>query len=291
MTLAELHRTMTARLAQSGNAAAALDARWLLAGVLGLDRAAVLTSPSIEITAEAQQDVERALQRRLGHEPVSRILRSRSFHGHDLEISPATLDPRPDTETLVDGVLALVHAGRCSGAGRPRIVDVGTGSGAILIALLRALPEAVGVAVDIDGDALRVAGRNTTRHGLDRRLSLKRSQWLEAVEGPFDLVLSNPPYIATSEIENLDADVREFDPRLALDGGPDGLDAYRALVPQAIAKLSPGGWLALEIGLGQAGQVAEIVKKSAHVRGKAEICYWSDLSGRTRCVAARPLKA
>ena len=285
-TLAALQRRVAAALAAAGIETAALDSRWLISGVLGLDRAAALLEPGRPLDASDIARIEAATVRRLAGEPVARILGTRAFHGLDLEISAATLDPRPDTETLVDGVLGLVGQGLAPGGEAPRFADIGTGTGAILIALLAALPKATGVGVDISPAALAVARRNADRHGVAGRMTLVETRWAEGLAGPFDCVVANPPYIASAEIAGLSREVRVFDPRIALDGGPDGLDAYRALVPAAARIIAPGGWLAMEVGEGQADAVAGLIRACSRWVGD-RVRIWADLSGIQRCVAVQ----
>jgi release factor glutamine methyltransferase len=187
------------------------------------------------------------LARRVFGEPVSRILGVRNFFGRDFVVSPEVLDPRADTETLVEAALPLL--------GQGRILDLGAGSGAIIVTLLAERPEASGVAVDLSPGALAITADNARRHGVASRLSLLEGSWFSPVEGCFDLIVSNPPYIPAGDIEGLDREVRDFDPHLALAGGTDGLDAYRVLAGGAARFLSPSGALLLEIGAGQAAAI------------------------------------
>jgi release factor glutamine methyltransferase len=281
------HRELTDAFRRAGLDTPALDARLLLAAVLGIAPSAVPTITDRALTQGEVAGVAAFRDRRLAHEPVSRILGHRAFFGLDLEIGPATLDPRPDTETLVDGVLQLVRAGQFPRAGTPRrILDLGTGTGAIILALLAQLPEASGVGVDIAPAALAVARRNAHRHGLAGRAEFLQSDWLAAVTGTFDLVVSNPPYIPTGEIAGLAPDVREWDPRAALDGGADGLAAYRAIVEAVRPFLAVGGWLVMEVGAGQSDAVVELVGRHAGFTTEA-VQVWDDLGGIARCVASR----
>jgi release factor glutamine methyltransferase len=267
----------------------ALDARRLAVGCLGIDAIDLLREPERPITSNDRSRLSEAVRRRLAREPVSRILGERAFYGLDLEIDPSTLDPRPDTETLVDGVVALVEQGRVPGGAAPRILDIGTGSGAILVALLNRLPEAAGLGIDISDRALAVAARNAARHGVSDRARFQRSTWLDGVEGEFDIVVSNPPYIPSREISDLDPDVAAFDPIAALDGGADGLDAYRALAAECPRVIVPAGWISVEVGAGQSDDVARLLSATiGRPGGSSQV--WADLSGIARCVAiqARP---
>ncbi len=230
VTVAEALAILSEAFREAGLDTPGLDARRLVAGTLGLDDVHLLRAPETVVADTSRHALLTAARRRLAREPVSRILAIRHFHGLALEIGPATLDPRPDTETLVDGVLALVAEGRVPGGAAPRILDLGTGTGAILIALLAALPEARGTGTDRSPEALEIARRNATRHALADRATFLQSDWLDAVTGQFDLIVSNPPYIASGDIAALDPEVRDHDPHLALDGGqirPRGLRGHR----------------------------------------------------------------
>lgn len=287
-TLRDAVRRLAAAFREAGLETPDLDARRLVLDTLSLDGAALLREPDRHLDTDEQQKIAAVQARRLDREPVSRILGMRAFHGLDLEISPATLDPRPDTETLVDGVLRLVADGRVPGGDAPRILDVGTGSGAILIALLHRLPKATGLGTDISDEALAVAGRNAARHGLAERARFRQTSWLDNIDGPFDVIVSNPPYIPTNDLAELEPEVARFDPRTALDGGTDGLEAYRAIASDLKRLLAPGGWVAVEVGIGQSKDVVSIL---ANGLGYGPECsetdaqVWFDLGGIARCVA------
>ena len=294
VTLAEAQRQLTARFRAAGLDTPALDARLLVTAALGLDAAAGISRPELTVTAEAAVRIEAFACRRLAREPVSRILGVRQFYGLDLEIGPATLDPRPETETLVDAALDMVRAGEVpsSGApssGTPYILDLGTGSGAIIIALLTALTASRGVATDIDPATLAIARRNAERHGVGDRLQFATAQWFDGLAGQvsrtFDLIVSNPPYIPADRIAGLDPEVAIYDPRGALDGGPDGLDAYRRIMASAAVALSPGGWLLLEIGCDQKDDISKIAKVYGILSQNSTFRAWNDLAGAPRCVA------
>ncbi len=227
-----------------------------------------------------QEAIEHAIDRRARREPFSHIVGQRSFWKLDFEVSPAVLDPRPESETLVDTVLlALSRAGR---QGPLRILDLGTGSGCLLLSLLNELPEAHGIGVDCSLDAILVAQRNARRCGLEARCGWAAGDWTAALGARFDIVISNPPYIESRCILGLDPEVRNSEPRLALDGGPDGLGAFRRIVPSLTHCLEPDGFVCLEFGPGQ----AEPVQCMLHAAGlqKSWICH--DLDGRPRCVLA-----
>jgi len=266
----------------------ALDARRLVLESLSLDSAALLREPERALRPIEQARISLAKSRRLSQEPVSRILGVRAFYGLDFEISPATLDPRPDTETLVDGVLRLIASNRIPGGENSRILDIGTGTGAILAALIFRLPQATGVGTDISDQALEIASRNANRLGLKGRVTFRHTSWLDGIDGPYDIIVSNPPYIQTQELEYLDPEVIDFDPAIALDGGPDGLHAYREIARSVHRIIRPGGWIVTEVGAGQADSVTEILKCGlASTAGDVAVHHeiWRDLGGIGRCVA------
>jgi release factor glutamine methyltransferase len=226
--------------------------------------------------------LDAALQRRLKHEPVARIVGMREFYGRSFSVDPHVLDPRPDTETLVEAALAAIAA-RGLRNERLSLLDLGTGSGCILITLLAELPRAHGIGVDKSPAALANAAANARRLGVAERARFMAGDWLDALDGEFDLILSNPPYLASDAIAGLAAEVAGYDPHLALDGGPDGLDAYRAIAARARAALAEQGRLLLEIGASQADAVAGILRAAGlEPEGLAH-----DLAGRPRVVVAR----
>ena len=236
-----------------------LDARLLLEWATGADRLAVLTSPERSVDAGQAARLLDAMTRRLGGEPVHRIIGRRGFYGLEFELSPETLEPRPDTECLVDLVLKHLK-GREEEA--LSLLDLGTGTGIIAISLLANLPNARAAATDISPGALEMCGKNAAANGVHSRLTCVQSNWFESVEGRFDVIVSNPPYIPTEIIGGLSREVREFDPARALDGGADGLDAYRALAGGAAAHLTGDGFLALEIGHDQRASVSCIFQEA-----------------------------
>ncbi len=226
------------------------------------------------------EDAAEALSRRAAREPVSRILGRRGFWTLDLAIGPAVLDPRPDTETVVEAALDAVSRRR---AGSPlRLLDLGTGSGCILLALLDALPDATGLGIDTSAAAIEVARANASRSVGDRAYFLV-GNWADAIAGRFDLVVSNPPYIPTADIAALDPEVRLHDPRPALDGGIDGLDAYRAILAALPRLLAAEAVAVLELGAGQDAAVAAIA--AAH--GLEPVARRPDLAGILRAVVLR----
>jgi release factor glutamine methyltransferase len=259
-----------------------LDARRLLEGVLGIDPLQRLADGDRPI-GRAARALSDAAARRLSREPVSRILGRRAFYGRDFLISAATLDPRPDSEVLIDVSKALLER---SGVSAPRIVDIGTGSGCLLLTLLAECPGATGIGVDLSQDALATARGNARRMGLDGRAAWVLGSMAAAIGGPVDLLISNPPYIATADLAHLDPEVTAFDPPVALDGGPDGLAAYRVLAGD-LASVVPSGAVVLEVGATQASAVVELVQAAFAGGAGLDIELHRDLAGWQRCVAAR----
>ncbi len=278
-------RNETARtLRAAGIDSPALDARLLLCEAVGVTHEALVARGREDLPPHAAERLSGYLARRLGGEPVSRIKGKREFYGRDFLIDTHTLDPRPDTETLITAALDLVaREGR---TGSPlSVLDLGTGSGCILLTLLAELPEAQGLGTDIAPGALEVAARNASCLGLELRARFLGTSWLDGLKGGFDLIVSNPPYIARGEIGGLAREVAVHDPMAALDGGADGLDAYRTIAARVGDFLSPGGHLLVEIGAGQAEPVSRIFHHSGLGIDREGIL--SDLAGRPRCVLAR----
>ena len=236
-----------------------LDARLLVGAATKLDLTGLALAAQRPLQNDESDHLAALVQRRLQHEPIARILGEKEFWGLRFTLSADTLVPRADTETVVEAALELVRSG-----GEPpdpmRIADIGTGSGAILLALLHELPTAAGVGTDISPEALRTAKANAEQLGLTGRATFVECDYCEKLQGPFDLIVSNPPYIVRSEISALAREVRDYDPRRALDGGSDGLVAYRAMARDIAALLEQGGAFALEVGRGQADDVAELMQ-------------------------------
>lgn len=266
------------RLAAGGCPSAALDARLLLAETLGLDAAALYLRADEALDGEAEALLEARLRRREGGEPVHRILGRRFFRDHAFALSPETLEPRPDTEALVD--LAARELARTHGDRPFLFADVGTGSGIIAVSLLALLPDARAVALDLSEEALRTARRNAEAAGVAERFLPLRSDYLAALGGPLDAIVSNPPYIETAAVAGLSREVRDHDPLLALDGGADGLDAYRSIFREAPERLAGSGAVFVEIGAGQEGDVEGIAAANGF-RLEAEV---RDLSGTIRAL-------
>jgi release factor glutamine methyltransferase len=257
-----------------------LDARILVGHALGLDHAALAAAEGRKLKVNEENAIAALAKRRLAREPVSRILGSKEFWSLRLRVDATTLVPRPETETLVEAALAAIDA-HGTRAQSLRIADLGTGSGTILLALLSELPNAFGVGSDASAGALSVARDNAHRLGL-ARAHFVACDMTAALSGSFDVIASNPPYIATSDIAALAPEVRDFDPRCALDGGVDGLDFYRAIAGAAPALLGPGGTLIVELGAGQAEQVAALFAAA----GLAPSAARPDLMGVPRALVA-----
>jgi len=235
-----------------------LDARVLVGHALGLDHAGLVAAGERTLDANEHAQLLAMAARRLAGEPVARITGMKEFWGLPLRLTPAVLVPRPDTETVVEAALAAIDdEGPRDRA--LRIADIGTGSGALLLALLSELPAANGVGTDLSVQALAVAQCNAARLGLIRRAAFVACDVAAALNEPIDLIVANPPYVASPDLATLPAEVRDYDPRLALDGGADGLAAYRAIARDALRLLSTGGHLVLELGAGQADQVVALM--------------------------------
>lgn len=268
----------TAQLHAAGVPGARRDARLLLAHVLGVGVEAILGRPERPVTPSQSAAFDALRARRAAREPLSRILGEREFWGLGLRLSAATLDPRPDSETLVEAVLdGLPNRGE-AGA----VLDLGTGSGCLLLALLSALPKASGLGIDLDPAAVRTARDNARRLGLAGRARFAVGDWGETLAGGWKVIVSNPPYIREGAIDSLAPEVALYEPRRALDGGSDGLSAYRSLVPQLPRLLASDGLAVLEVGAGQAAAVEALLAAAGLVsKGRRR-----DLAGLDRCVIA-----
>jgi release factor glutamine methyltransferase len=280
-TVAEARRALAAKFRAAGLEAADLDARILIGHALGLDHAALAAAATRRLGADEENAIAALARRRLTGEPVARILGYKEFWSLPLRVDAATLVPRPETETVVEAALAAIDAGGQRSRDL-RIADLGTGSGALILALLSELPNAFGIATDTSTKALVVARDNA------RRLALSRARFIAcnmaaALRGPFDAIVSNPPYIASGDIATLAPDVRDFDPHLALDGGTDGFHFYRAITAAAPTLLAPGGVLVVELGIGQAEPVAQLFAAA----GLAPSPPYPDLNGTPRALVAR----
>jgi len=277
-TLGGLLDGAAARLRAAGVEGARRDARLLLAHALDLDPAQILAYPERPVSAAERARAAPLLARRAAREPVSRILGRREFWGLDFAVTADTLDPRPDSETLVRAVLDRL--GPAPGA--PAILDLGTGTGCLLLALLSELPHARGLGIDVSPGAVAVARANAARLGLAGRSRVQVASWSDDLPGEWQVIVSNPPYIMERQIEDLAPEVALYEPRLALAAGSDGLAAYRSLIPRVARMLAPGGLVALEVGAGQRDAVDSILDKA----GLAPSGRMADLAGIERCVLA-----
>jgi release factor glutamine methyltransferase len=272
-TLGQSLREAQARLAAAAVDDPALDARLIVEHFSGTTRTQAIADPERKVDAGIVAEIDAALRRRAGGEPVHRILGYREFYGLRLSLSPETLEPRPDTETAA-------REGEC------RILDLGTGTGAIVLALLSAVPTAIATGVDLSAGALATAARNAGQLGLAGRFTVLQSDWFEKVSGRYHVIAANPPYIPSEDIGNLQDEVRNFDPRLALDGGADGLNPYRIIAAEAARFLETEGRIAVEIGHTQHNEVCEIFAAAGYVPGGA----FRDLGGNDRVIVFERIK-
>jgi release factor glutamine methyltransferase len=264
------------RLRAAGIESAALDARLLLQDATGFAAEDILLNPEGVLLPTAIGRFDAMVEQRLQHQPVSRILGVREFYGRSFKVSPAVLDPRPDTECVVELALDVMK-----GRAACRFLDTGTGSGAIAATLAAERPSWTGVALDVSEEALAVARANAASLSVAERLQFISANWFPPGEEAFDLVISNPPYIRSSDIAELSPGVRNYDPVLALDGGADGLEAYRMIAKGAKLRLSDQGFVVLEIGAGQASEVETIfVGEGFHLSSSRQ-----DLGGHVRGLA------
>ena len=279
-TLLTVWKAAQARLKEGRIDSPAIDARLLLEAAAGASRMDILTDPYRVVSDEQRAAYEAMIERRLRREPVSRIIGRKGFWKILLNVTPDVLSPRPDTETIMD--VAMLAFARDQAF---TVADLGTGSGAILLALLTERPAATGVGTDISSEALAVARENAANLDLNTRAAFLRTEWAAGfADAGFDLVVSNPPYIPTDHIQTLDPEVRDHDPHLALDGGPDGLQAYRDLVPEIARVMKPGGTFAVEIGWDQGPQVKALFDEA----GFTDVKIVKDLGERDRVVTNGP---
>lgn len=281
MTLGEVVAWAAGVLAAAGVEGPRRDARVLVGAVLGVDLAAMLAHPERPVTEAGRVAVEAAVARRAAREPVSRILGVREFWGLEFRLAAETLDPRPDSETVVAALLE-----RLTEVERPRILDLGTGTGCLLLAVLAERADASGVGVDAAAGAVAQAAENARALGLAARAEFVLRDWCAAGWrtglGRFDAVIANPPYIPEADVAGLEPEVRVYDPLTALAGGADGLDPYRLLIPQLAELLVPGGVAAFEVGIGQAEEVSALFATAGFGAGGVK----ADLGGVARAVVA-----
>ncbi len=276
MTVGEALTRAAKRLGEAGIERPQAEARILLEAASGRGRGQLIAFPEQVLTEAQWATFEAQVGRRCAREPISRILGGREFWSLRFAVGPSTLDPRPDSETLISAVLARIPDREASIS----LLDLGTGTGCLLLALLSELPRASGIGIDIAPSALETAKANAEALGLAARASFQTGDWASGISAQFDVIVSNPPYIESKAIDGLAPEVAQYDPRAALDGGADGLSAYRALIPQAAARLNPGGLLALEIGEGQ-GRAVRALAADAAFRDPGSV---DDLAGIERCL-------
>jgi release factor glutamine methyltransferase len=262
-----------------------LDARLLTTHALALDHAGLIAASARDLTAQETARLAALAARRLAGEPIARIVGHKEFWSLKLAVPRSVLVPRPETEAVVEAALAAVAANGALSR-RLRLVDIGTGSGALLLALLSELPNATGIGTDCDLETLLAARDNAAQLGLAPRALFLQCNYNDALAGGIDLLVANPPYIASAEIDGLAPEVRNHDPRRALDGGRDGLDGYRAIIADAGRLLAPGAYICLELGMGQAGAVTDLATAAGLF---VEHPIRPDLAGIPRALTARKL--
>ncbi len=277
LTVAGALDMATARLKGAGIPSPRQEGRLLLAEALSVPPEKLVLEPGLSLEETEYSRFEAALEKREKRMPMAQVLGRREFWSLSFKVTADTLDPRPDSETLIEAVLAAFPD-----RGAPlRLLDLGTGSGCLLLTLLSEYPNASGLGIDISDAACLVAAENATSLGLASRAIFAVGDWGRGVDGAYDVIVSNPPYIPEAEIETLAAEVADFEPRLALSGGADGLDCYRDLMPDIARLLAPGGRAFLEIGEGQAGDVSALAEKSE----MALVAGIADLGGIVRCLS------
>jgi release factor glutamine methyltransferase len=285
VTVEAARRALATRFRAGSIESAELDARSLIGAVLGLDLTDLIAAARRSLTPDESSRIENFARRRCDGEPVARIVGQKEFWGLPLQLSAATLVPRPDTETVVELAFEMLRE-TTPRDHRLRIADIGTGSGAILLALLSELPDGYGVGTDISEPALRTARANAANLRLADRAGFIACYYAAALSERFDLIVSNPPYIRSADIPELATEVRDHDPLDALDGGADGLDAYRAIIPQAVGLLAERGALVMEVGYAQSEDVRQLMSAAGLT---LEMPVKADLSGIERAVAGRKL--
>lgn len=254
-----------------------LDASVLLTHLFPGDREIQYRAPETELSDEQIERFESFINRRCHREPVSHIVQNREFWSRSFFVNKHVLDPRPDSETLIEAVLQHVQTTKCPA----QILDLGTGSGCLLLTLLAELEAAIGTGVDISPEALKVAKKNAALLGVADRVQFFESSWFDQVTGQFDIIVSNPPYIESNEIQTLQPEVTQYEPLEALDGGEDGLDCYRFIISNITSHLSNGGFAIFEVGKGQAGEIARLMKH----KGFLSVAVHNDLASVGRCVS------
>jgi release factor glutamine methyltransferase len=276
-----VYRDLVVELRGAGIETAELDARLLLSSVTGVSDVALISDPEVLIGADHLARLREMTAARVAGKPVTRLLGSREFWGLEFSLNHATLDPRPDSETLIELVLAHVK----DRAAPLRLLDIGTGTGCLLLALLSELPNARGVGVDCADEAVARAQDNALSLTLGERAEFCKGDWAAGLDGLFDVIVSNPPYIPTGDLAGLSREVREHDPMLALDGGADGLDAYRSIFPQMTSLLAADGFGVVEFGIGQSADVSALAEQAGLAAGEIR----SDISGVLRAIMVKPI--
>lgn len=281
LSLGQAHTAAARLLREARIETPQLDARLLLCHAAGLTHEAYVAGLDDALAPDAAARFGTYVERRLAGELVSRIIGFREFYGRPFCIDQSTLDPRPDTETLIEAALAMVD---CEAP--LDILDLGTGSGCILVTLLAELPKVIGLGIDKSLPALEIARANAQILGVGDRANFVAGDWLEPIDGTFDLVVANPPYLSVADMAALSPEVRDHDPKAALDGGRDGLSAYRRIAPQLRKALRPGGFALFEVGQDQAQAVLRLLAESGLEVGEGQN-LWRDLAGRPRVVGGR----
>jgi release factor glutamine methyltransferase len=283
-TLHSMQRFLSQKFEALGIETAALDARLLIQHAAAINHAAFIRDASRPMGPAELEALRPLVARRMAREPISRILDKAEFWSLPFNLSADTLDPRPDTETLVELALELYPPKTTRTL---KLLDLGTGSGCILLSLLSEWSAATGVGADISASALAMADQNARTLGLEGRAAFVRSNWFEMISGQFELIVSNPPYIPTAEIETLSAEVAQYDPMAALDGGPSGIEPYKLLFEGAPQHLAPGGWLIVEFGCGQLEEIYQLLEASPLGRIMKQREVRADLAGIDRCLAVQ----
>lgn len=276
LSLREAHGAAVEQLKKAGVAEPSLDARLLLVSLFEDDQEIFFREPERVLTQKEERHFKDLVKRRAKREPVSHLLGHREFWSLDFLVNSNVLDPRPDSETLIEATLHQLGEGF-----QGKILDLGTGSGCLLLTLLSELPESTGIGVDQSAAALDVAEKNARRLGLQNRCELLHSHWFEKVQGRFEVIVSNPPYIETETVKELEPEVVQFEPHDALDGGRDGLDCYREIISKVSNFLHKEGYLIFEVGFDQAEAVAALLES----QNFSEIRIHNDLASVGRCVS------
>jgi release factor glutamine methyltransferase len=284
-TIGTILQRMRSRLTAAASDTPDIDARVIVESVLDLDWASLVRDYDRPVAAHEAERIDQLVARRLNHEPIAYLVGSREFWGLPFRVNKSTLIPRPDSETLVERAIVLAQE-KINPLGNEdlTILDLGTGSGCLILALLSELEQARGVGVDSSADALEIARENAERLGLINRVDFIHGDWARDIERRFDLVIANPPYIAESDLSRLAPDVFQFEPHVALCGGADGLDIYRRLAKELPFVIKPGGYILLEIGIDQREDVEQIIFDGDHLMFLYGV---PDLAGTIRCLVGQ----